>query len=83
MPEQKSTLWAIDQAAAEAARASFDAHGEQWPAEDLWAWIRNAWLEDDDPRRLLLPPQMPRQFKHDYRRHYRIVSGTAAETETR
>lgn len=67
-------LWAIDQAAELAAQSAIDAHGENPPsAEIAWDFLEQIYESEEIERPAALPQFLTRQFKHDYRRHCRIV----------
>lgn len=64
----------LDLAAQQAAQATLDAHGEMWPPQDVWDFLRCNSDNDGYPVMRRLPAQMPRQFVHDYKRHYRLLT---------
>lgn len=76
----QSVLLTIDQVAEEAAEASFDAHGHDVAPEMAWDFIINVLADTDDERLAMLPESMPRQFKHDYRRHCRLIREREAKS---
>ena len=71
-------LWAINDAAALAARSAFDAFGND-PAADLpmpemaWNFLDTLYTDAEIVRPAALPEFMPRQFAHDYRRHLCLI----------
>ena len=72
----QQVLWNINTAAENAAQASMDAHGEFVAAEIVWDFMRQVCHDMNGEvygEMLSLPESMPRQFKHDYARHCRVV----------
>jgi hypothetical protein len=72
-------LWAIDQAALQAADSAFDAFGSD-PAvalptpEMAWDFLNeNVYGDGEVERPAALPEFLTRQFKHDYRRHLQVL----------
>lgn len=66
-------LWKINTAAEIAAQSSLDAHGDFVSAQDAWEFMLEAFCDDWSVMGGL-PEAMPRQFKHDYARHCRILT---------
>lgn len=60
--------WNIARAAADAAVASFDAHGHAVPAETAWEFLHQVASDDEGVYDYMhaLPAAMPRQFAIDY-----------------
>ncbi len=65
-----TTRQKIDNAAREAAIASWDAHGGFVSADEAYAFIREMLVEDDDE---VLPATRPAEFRHDYERYCRLI----------
>jgi hypothetical protein len=61
---------AIDQAAREAAIATWDAFGEFVSADQAYGFIREVWADTKDT---LLPETRPAEFRHDYDRYCRCI----------
>lgn len=60
--------WTIARAAADAAVASFDAHGHAVPAETAWEFLHQVASDDEGVYEYMaaLPAVMPRQFAVNY-----------------
>ncbi len=61
----------IDRLAAEAACASFDAHGRFVPAEMAWEFIASVYTDEERPEADLIPDYRPPEFGTSYERHCR------------
>lgn len=75
MKEQNTTMQndarsTIDEAAKEAAIASWDAHGEFVSAEQAYGFICEVWADTKDG---ILPLAIPAEFRHDYARYCRAI----------
>jgi hypothetical protein len=68
-------LWAIDEAAQLAAQSAVDAFGDELPSAQIaWDFLNEQLYGSGEIERpVALPDFLPRQFKHDYRRHCRVL----------
>jgi hypothetical protein len=75
-------LWAIEEAAAEAAQCAVDAFGKNVPsAEVAWDFLNEqVYGSGEVTRPEALPEFMPRQFKRGYERHCRTLLQSNAHT---
>ena len=67
---KKQSRRQIDQAAREAAIASWDAYGEFVSVDQAYGFIREVWA---DTKNTILPADRPAEFRHDYDRYCRAI----------